>query len=161
MVTYLLAQLTLVDLGCGSGAWAVEVADCYNRTRVRGVDISPIQPILVPDNLDFVIADITEPLDFDDGSVDLVQSRYVLSQLTHVRILLSGITKDQWPLYIDEIFRVCKPGNGWAQIIEGSAYLRCDDDTVPMNADVYQVPFRRDSLITVSMLAERTLRGSK
>jgi len=51
---------------------------------------------------------------------------------------LSGITRDQWPPYIDEIFRICKPGNGWAQIIEAPAYLRCDDNTVPTNAAIHQ-----------------------
>lgn len=67
--------MTLVDLGCGSGLWAVEVANQYENTRVCGIDISPNQPTLRPENLDFIIADVTKPLDFDDGSVDLVQSR--------------------------------------------------------------------------------------
>jgi ubiquinone/menaquinone biosynthesis C-methylase UbiE len=71
--------LTVVDLGCGSGAWAIEVADEYHKARVFGLDISLIQPSWVPDNMYFIIADITQPLIFDDCSVDLVQSRYTHS----------------------------------------------------------------------------------
>lgn len=160
MVNRFLTELTLVDLGCGSGLWAIEVANQYDKTYVCGLDISPVQPTLRPDNLDFIITDVTKPLNFDDGSVDLVQSRYPHSQVTDARLLLSGITRDQWPGYIDEIFRICKPGNGWAQIIEGSAYLKCDDNTVPMNADIYQVTlFSGEVLTIVSKMDTRTLRG--
>ena len=91
---------------------------------------------MVPENVDFIIADVNEPLDFPDGSIDLVQSRYSPNYkvLMH-RLLLSGIRKDQWSSYMDEIFRICKPGDGWAQVIEPSAYLYCDDGTVPETAD--------------------------
>lgn len=39
------------------------------------MDISPIQPTYVPLNVEFIVKDLTEGLDFDDGSTDLVQSR--------------------------------------------------------------------------------------
>lgn len=55
------------------------------------------------------------------------------------RLLLSGIRKEQWPGYIDEIFRICKPGNGWAQVIEACAYRQCDDGTVPETAAINTV----------------------
>jgi methylase of polypeptide subunit release factors len=64
-----------VDIGTGSGAWAIEVADRFTRCHVVGTDLSPIQPELVPENVDFVIADLSNGLDFDTGSTDLVNSR--------------------------------------------------------------------------------------
>lgn len=68
--------LTAVDIGCGSGAWCVEVAERYPSAIVVGMDLSPIQPTLVPENCEFIVADLNQGLDFYDGSQDLVQSRY-------------------------------------------------------------------------------------
>jgi methylase of polypeptide subunit release factors len=66
----------IVDLGTGSGAWCIEVADQFPNAFIRGIDLSPIQPNIVPGNCDFVVHDINEGLPFDDGSIDLVQSRF-------------------------------------------------------------------------------------
>lgn len=60
----------------GAGRWAIEVADDFPRTRVIGMDLSPMQPTDVPHNCEFVVGDLTETLDdFDDGSFDLIHSR--------------------------------------------------------------------------------------
>jgi hypothetical protein len=56
------------------------------------------------------------------------------------RIMMSGVTKDHWPAYMDEIYRICKPGTGWAQIIETSAYLYCDDNSVPKESKLWEAP---------------------
>jgi methylase of polypeptide subunit release factors len=64
-----------VDIGCGSGAWCIEVADEFPEANVCGMDLSPIQPNDVPDNCDFIVGDLTEGLDFDESLMDLVQSR--------------------------------------------------------------------------------------
>lgn len=53
----------------------VEVAEEFPSAYVYGVDLSPIQDTFVPQNAEFIVADITEGLDFDDGRNDLVQSR--------------------------------------------------------------------------------------
>ena len=68
-----------MDVGCGSGAWVIEVAETFPSAMVFGVDISPVQPTLVPDNCEFHINDLNDGLKFDDGSMDLVQGRYKLS----------------------------------------------------------------------------------
>ena len=64
-----------VDIGTGTGAWAVEVADQFSSAVVYGTDLSPIQPKRVPPNAEFRVEDITRGLDFADGSTDLVHSR--------------------------------------------------------------------------------------
>ena len=33
---------------------------------------------------------------------------------------MGGVTRNQWPAYIAEIFRTLKPGTGWAQCSETS-----------------------------------------
>jgi metalloendopeptidase OMA1, mitochondrial len=66
----------ILDVGCGSGHWCIEVANQFPSAAVKGIDLSPIQPELVPLNVDFIVADLNEGLYFDEGSHDLVHSRY-------------------------------------------------------------------------------------
>jgi trans-aconitate methyltransferase len=73
--------IAIVDVGTGSGRWVVEVADDYPTAHVVGIDLSPIQPTDVPSNAEFILMDLTQGLEFETGSTDLVQSRY-LCQLT-------------------------------------------------------------------------------
>lgn len=65
----------ILDVGTGSGAWCIEVADQYPGAHVVGIDLSPIHATKVPLNCEFVVADLNAGLDFDDASLDLVQSR--------------------------------------------------------------------------------------
>ena len=59
------------------GRWAIEVASEFPTARVIGMDLAPIQPTLIPINCEFIVGDFTEDLyEFDDGSTDLVHSRY-------------------------------------------------------------------------------------
>ena len=59
------------------GLWALEVADKFPTARVIGMDLSPIQPEDVPRNCEFVVGDLTQDLeDYNDGSMDLIHSRY-------------------------------------------------------------------------------------
>lgn len=50
---------------------------------------------------------------------------------------MSAVTNQQWPGYAKEIFRVCKKG-GWAQLVEASAILFCDDGSVPEDSAVWE-----------------------
>lgn len=40
----------VLDLGTGTGIWAVDMGDAYPSAEVIGVDLSPIQPTFVPPN---------------------------------------------------------------------------------------------------------------
>ena len=69
----------ILDVGTGSGRWAIEVAREFKDTNVIGMDLSPISPSsAVPENCKFIIGDLTKGLNFDTGSLDLVHSRYPL-----------------------------------------------------------------------------------
>jgi len=46
---------TIIDLGTGTGVWAIDIADKYPDAQVIGVDLSPIQPSFVPINLKFEV----------------------------------------------------------------------------------------------------------
>ncbi|WYZ38341.1 hypothetical protein EsH8_III_000255 [Colletotrichum jinshuiense] len=60
----------VLDIGTGTGIWALDFADEHPEATVYGVDLSPIQPGFVPPNCQFEIDDIekewtwSEPFDF-------------------------------------------------------------------------------------------------
>ena len=67
---------TIIDLGTGSGLWPIEVATRYPDCAVTGVDLSPVNPLYeIPENCDFIVADVNDGLTWPDGSIDLVHSR--------------------------------------------------------------------------------------
>lgn len=47
----------ILDVGTGTGAWAMDMGDTYPEARVIGVDLSPIQSNAVPPNVHFYIED--------------------------------------------------------------------------------------------------------
>jgi len=47
----------VLDIGTGTGIWAIDMADAYPSTEIVGTDISPIQPTWVPPNCTFHIED--------------------------------------------------------------------------------------------------------
>jgi SAM-dependent methyltransferase len=60
----------VLDMGTGTGSWAMDYADAHPEAEVIGVDLSPIQPPFVPPNLVFELDDLekewtwSEPFDF-------------------------------------------------------------------------------------------------
>jgi 2-polyprenyl-3-methyl-5-hydroxy-6-metoxy-1,4-benzoquinol methylase len=48
---------TVLDVGTGTGIWAIEFANQYPFASVTGSDLSPIQPEYVPPNCQFEIDD--------------------------------------------------------------------------------------------------------
>ncbi|EXK36189.1 hypothetical protein FOXG_13466 [Fusarium oxysporum f. sp. lycopersici 4287] len=106
-----------LDIGTGTGIWAIDFADQFPGAKVVGTDISPIQPSWVPPNLEFHIDDCTQPWTFAPDSIDFVHMRY-----------LFGSIKD-WSALFKEAFRTCRPG-GWVESHEASAMMESDDGTV-------------------------------
>jgi ubiquinone/menaquinone biosynthesis C-methylase UbiE len=45
----------VLDVGCGSGIWAKEIAEVLPRTQFIGVDLSPTIIADQPDNLSFQV----------------------------------------------------------------------------------------------------------
>jgi len=159
--------LLLVGVDMYVGRWAIEVADDYPNAQVIGMDLSPMQPTYVPQNCEFIVGDLTESLaDFNDGSFDLVHSRYshstpciflprlrssvyfsqsaTRSLTDHFcyalmdRYIHSGVTKEEWPKYIKEVYRLLKPG-GYAQICEPTSTLLSEDGKLPNDAPIAEV----------------------
>ncbi|KAG9534788.1 S-adenosyl-L-methionine-dependent methyltransferase, partial [Aureobasidium melanogenum] len=49
-----------LDIGTGTGIWAMDFADQYPECEVIGIDLSPSQPTFVPPNLKYIIDDAEE-----------------------------------------------------------------------------------------------------
>ncbi|KAG5802858.1 hypothetical protein H9Q74_012761 [Fusarium xylarioides] len=108
---------TVLDVGTGTGIWAIDFADEHPQAEVIGTDISPIQPSWVPPNVKFEIEDCTQPWTFSPDSFDFIYMRYLYGSIS------------DWSALFQEAFRSCKPG-GWVESFEASAMLESDDDTV-------------------------------
>lgn len=106
-----------IDLGCGTGAWAIDFADAHPDCDVVGLDLSPIQPDAVPPNVSFIVDDATKEWTFG------TPFDYV-----HTRAIASGIT--DWLSIINQAFKNLKPG-GWLELQEFHLPFQCDDGTLP------------------------------
>lgn len=91
---------TVLDVACGPGGWALEVARLYPHIQVIGIDISQIMiksaeqraRIQVLDNASFQVMDARIPLAFPDGAFDLVNARFMAAFL--MRDQWSGVVKE-------------------------------------------------------------------
>lgn len=114
-----IAQPTsILDVGTGTGIWAMDVADDYPGAHVLGTDLSPIQPGLVPPNLEFQVADADEDWDMP-GRFDLVHTRY-----------MNGFSIRSWPRFYKQAFISMKPG-GWVENQEFDLHWTSDDGSMP------------------------------
>lgn len=110
----------ILDIGCGTGIWAIEVAEEYTSSEVFGVDLAPLQDVYVPENCTFHLENVLNGSIFPDEKFDLIQSR----------CLGPGIPDRRWGDYIMEIWRMTKPG-GWIQLVELDPIRSCDDGSMP------------------------------
>jgi SAM-dependent methyltransferase len=108
----------VLDVGTGTGIWAIDFADQYPSAEIIGTDLSPIQPSWVPPNLRFEIDDCTDSWTYEPNSFDYI----------HVRGLY-GCVKD-WPQFYREVMDHLKPG-GWYEQVEYSVHWRADDGSIP------------------------------
>ncbi|KAF5652743.1 TAM domain protein [Fusarium sp. NRRL 25303] len=108
---------TALDVGCGTGIWAIDFADEFPGCEVTGTDISPIQPSFVPPNLKFEIDDCTLEWTFPPNTFDYIHIRYLV-----------GCIPD-WAELFRQAWKALKPG-GYLESFEASPSIESDDDTV-------------------------------
>ena len=68
----------VLDIGTGTGIWAMDFADQHPATEVVGTDLSPIQPRWTPPNCKFEIDDANDDWTFAKNSFDFIHVRYLL-----------------------------------------------------------------------------------
>ncbi|KAI9888813.1 MAG: hypothetical protein M1814_006267 [Vezdaea aestivalis] len=107
----------VIDIGTGTGIWALDFADENPGSQVIGNDLSAIQPSFVPPNLQFLVDDAEETWTYNQ-KFDLVHAR-----------MMVGSIKD-WPKFYKQAYDNMTPG-GWVEIHDMSFPVRCDDNTLP------------------------------
>ncbi|OLN96895.1 Trans-aconitate 2-methyltransferase 4 [Colletotrichum chlorophyti] len=114
----------VLDIGTGTGIWAMDYADAHPEATVIGVDLSPIQPSYVPPNCRFEIDDIEKdwtwsiPFDF-----------------VFIRAMNSAVAS--WEGLLAQAYDNMEPG-GYIEMQDNSFPIECDDGTMPPETPVAQ-----------------------
>lgn len=113
---------SVLDVGTGTGIWAIELGDSLPSATIIGVDQSPIQPTWVPPNVSFEIDDVNKPWLQAERSFDFI----------HVRTMAGSVTS--WQKLLEEAFRALKPV-GKIEFAEFALRWECLDGTFDPNAN--------------------------
>ncbi|KAK3502285.1 S-adenosyl-L-methionine-dependent methyltransferase [Neurospora crassa] len=115
----------VLDIGTGSGLWAIDFADEFPEADVVGTDVTPIQPSWVPANVRFELDDCNQEWTWPPNTFDFI----------HARMLL-GVIED-WYLFHRQAFRTCKPG-GYVETFVACSTMKCDDGTLKEDSAMLQ-----------------------
>ncbi|KAI9254328.1 S-adenosyl-L-methionine-dependent methyltransferase [Helicostylum pulchrum] len=104
----LLEGIVVLDSGCGPATWTFEMGETYPRSTFHGIDASCVFPEdIKPANVEFIISNIAKDVPFEDNYFDYI----------HQRLLILGLTSEDWTKTLDNLFRVLKPG-GYIELAE-------------------------------------------
>ncbi|QPC70860.1 hypothetical protein HYE68_001612 [Fusarium pseudograminearum] len=124
----------VLDLGTGTGIWAIDFADEYPSSEVIGTDLSPIQPDWTPTNCVFEVDD------FEDPWVYKRPFDYI-----HARELEGCIANEDQ--FFGHAFQNLSSG-GYLEMQGQRAYFMSDDESIKnaVNAEVWAVALRESSI---------------
>ncbi|KAL2862246.1 class I SAM-dependent methyltransferase [Aspergillus lucknowensis] len=107
----------ILDIGTGTGTWALEMAEEFQDAEIVGTDLSPIQPNFSPPNCTFII---------DDAESDWAFTKDEAFDFIHARCMGGGIA--DWSRLLRQAYNHLKPG-GWVEFQEYEARVRSEDGT--------------------------------
>ncbi|CAO3649558.1 unnamed protein product [Mucor hiemalis] len=101
------SDIKVLDVGCGSGSWIMDMILDYPKCDYQGCDIVQVTNTNITSRFKFSYGNVLEGLDFPDNTFDFV----------HMRLFILALREVEWPVAIKEILRVTKPG-GIIQLLE-------------------------------------------
>ncbi|KAA6406833.1 MAG: methyltransferase domain-containing [Lasallia pustulata] len=104
----------ILDVGTGTGIWAIEMGETYPTAEITPPDLSPIQPTWIPPNVRFEIDDVEEDWLYTPSSYDFIHFRFLFLAIKNL------------PRALNQAMRTLKPG-GWIEL--------CELDIVPVSID--------------------------
>lgn len=116
----------VLDVGTGTGIWAIDFGDEHPAADVIGTDLSPIQPVWTAPNVRFYI---------DDCESEWVYGAHERFDYIHARGM-GGAIKD-WDRLIAQCYAHTQPG-GWLEFQEPEAWVYADDDTLDRAPHIQQ-----------------------
>lgn len=114
----------VLDIACGPGQWATEVARMHPSIEVKGMDLSQRMINFASakamqdgvENITFEVADATKlPLPYEDNSFTLVNAS----------LIYAFMTRELWPRFIKDCWRILAPG-GFLRVIQEDANIMCN-----------------------------------
>ncbi|KAG1460573.1 hypothetical protein G6F46_003737 [Rhizopus delemar] len=109
--------ISVLDVGCGSGVWIMDMNNDYPNCTYHGCDIvDTTNKILKIKQFTFSYGNVIEGLPYADNTFDFVNMRF----------FVYALRKEEWPIAFKEIIRVVKPG-GMIQTTEFE--FRLPEDT--------------------------------
>ncbi|KAI1140752.1 S-adenosyl-L-methionine-dependent methyltransferase [Hypoxylon sp. FL0543] len=115
----------ILDVGTGTGIWAIEMGDAYPGANVLGIDLSPIQPPWVPPNVRFMVDDVESPWLHPKNHFDYIHSRHTIMAI-----------KD-WQKLLRTSYEHLKPG-GWLELQEIHHFPQSNNNSLAADHPVAQ-----------------------
>ncbi|KAB2575292.1 Methyltransferase type 11 [Lasiodiplodia theobromae] len=115
----------ILDLGTGTGIWAIEAGDEWPASTVLGNDLSPIQPRWTPPNVKFEVDDIESDWAYSTP-FDFIHSRYLVCSIS------------DWPRLVRQAFSNLKPG-GYAEFQDWNIVPTSDDGSATEDNKIIQL----------------------
>ncbi|KAK2809256.1 hypothetical protein FQN50_003897 [Emmonsiellopsis sp. PD_5] len=111
----------ILDLGCGTGMWAIEMANLYKNAYVLGIDLAAMHPMTgVPPNCDFQTPrDFESPWFLGEDSWDMI----------HLQMGCGSVSS--WPNLYRRVIQHLRPGTGYFEQVEIDFEPRCHSDLPP------------------------------
>lgn len=112
----------ILDVGTGTGIWAIAMGDLFPAAEVLGNDLSPVQPCWVPPNVKFEVDDVESPWLYN-VPFDFIFSRYMAASI-----------KD-WPKLVQSVYENVAPG-GWAEFQDYDFQYYSEDGSLKDDSDI-------------------------
>ncbi|KAK6226912.1 TAM domain methyltransferase [Colletotrichum tabaci] len=112
----------VLDVGTGTGSWAMDFGDLHPEAEVIGVDLSPARAEFVPPNVRFEVDDLEEEWTYS------LPFEYI-----HSRFMTASI--NNWKEYIQKCYDNLTPG-GYLELQDADVMPRSDDNLLPKDAAI-------------------------